>query len=55
MRMDYTQTFGLLVTARITWLHLAECYGVIARVRSVDGETQPDFTRATEYRRLATP
>jgi hypothetical protein len=55
LRMDYTQTYGLLVTTRITWLHLAECYGAIARVRSTDGETSPDFTRAAEYRRLAAP
>ena len=28
-----------LVTTRITYLHLAECYGAVARVRSKDNET----------------
>ncbi len=53
LRLGYTQTYGLLVTTRITYLHLAECYGAVARVRSQDNETSNDFTQATEYRRLA--
>ena len=55
LRMDYSQTYGLLVTTRFQYLHLAECYGAVARVRSRDGEPKPDFTTAAEYRRLATP
>lgn len=31
---------------------LAECTGLVARVRSEEGATRPDFERATEYLRL---
>jgi hypothetical protein len=55
LKMSYTQTYGALVTTRITYLHLAECYGSVARVRSQDNETSADFTQAAEYRRLANP
>jgi len=55
IKMAYTQTYGALVTTRITYLHLAECYGAVARVRSKDNETSADFTQAAEYRRLANP
>jgi hypothetical protein len=55
LRVDYRQTYGFYVTTRITYIHLAECYGAVARVRSTDGETDGDFTEATEYRRLASP
>ena len=55
LKMSYTQTYGALVTTRITYLHLAECYGAVARVRSKDNETSADFTQAAEYRRLANP
>jgi hypothetical protein len=55
LKMAYTQTYGALVTTRITYLHLAECYGAVARVRSKDNETSADFTQAAEYRRLANP
>jgi hypothetical protein len=55
LKMSYTQTYGALVTTRISYLHLAECYGAVARVRSQDNETSADFTQAAEYRRLANP
>lgn len=55
IRMSYTQLYGALTTTRITYLHMAECYGAVARVRSRDDETANDFTQATEYRRLASP
>jgi hypothetical protein len=55
LRIGYTQTYGFLVTTRITYLHLAECYGAVARVRSRDNESMSDFTQASEYRRLSTP
>ncbi|HZS35855.1 MAG TPA: hypothetical protein VFF06_03465 [Polyangia bacterium] len=54
LRINYTQTYGFLVTTRITYLHLAECYGAVARIRSQDNETSNDFNQAAEYRRLAT-
>ncbi|HXU72521.1 MAG TPA: hypothetical protein VN947_24530 [Polyangia bacterium] len=55
IKMSYTQTYGALVTTRITYLHMAECYGAVARVRSQDDETSANFTTAAEYRRLANP
>ncbi len=55
LKMSYTQTYGALVTTRITYLHLAECYGAVARIRSQDNEQSADFTQAAEYRRLANP
>ncbi len=55
LRIDYQQTYGLLVTTRILYLHLAECYGAVARLRSLDNEQAGDFTQASEYRRLSTP
>ncbi|MSP63024.1 MAG: hypothetical protein EXR72_22345 [Myxococcales bacterium] len=54
VRMNSTQTYGLLVTKRIQYLHLAECFGAVARIRSKDNEASADFTQASEYRRLAT-
>jgi len=55
LRFDYTQQVGFAVTTRITYLHMAECYGAVARVRSQDNETSSDFTQAAEYRRLSSP
>jgi hypothetical protein len=55
LRVNYQETFGLSVTTRITYLHLAECYGAVARLRSQDNEQSASFTMATEYRRLVTP
>jgi hypothetical protein len=55
IKMSYTQTYGALVTTRITYLHMAECYGAVARIRSQDNETSANFTQAAEYRRLANP
>ena len=52
IRMTLTRTFGG-ATTQITYLHVAECYGTVARIRSQDGETSNDFTQASEYRRLA--
>jgi hypothetical protein len=54
LRIDYSETVGLLTTTRFTYLHLAECYGAVARIRSQDDEPSADFTQAAEYRRLAT-
>ncbi len=54
LRFDYKEVYGFAVTTRITYLHLAECFGAVARIRSQDGEQKADFTQAAEYRRLAT-
>lgn len=55
LRIDYRQSYGLYVTTRITYLHLAECWGAVARIRSKDNESSADFTEAAEYRRLGAP
>jgi hypothetical protein len=55
LRINYTQTVGFATTTRITYLHMAECYGAVARVRSQDNETSNSFTQAAEYRRLSSP
>jgi hypothetical protein len=55
LRFNYTQQVGFVTTTRITYLHMAECYGAVARVRSQDNETSNDFTQAAEYRRLSSP
>jgi hypothetical protein len=54
LRIRFEESYGLYTVSRITYLHLAECYGAVARIRSQDGETSNDFTQAAEYRRLAT-
>ncbi|MBT3217514.1 MAG: hypothetical protein HN348_00350 [Proteobacteria bacterium] len=36
----------------ILYFYIAECTGLVARVRSTDGETDPDFNEASEYLRL---
>jgi hypothetical protein len=54
IRINYTETVNFVPTTRITYLHMAECYGAVARVRSQDNETSNNFTQAVEYRRLAT-
>jgi hypothetical protein len=38
---------------RIQYLYLHECWGELARIVSTDGELDPNFTAAAEYRRLA--
>jgi hypothetical protein len=43
---------GLAVT-RIQYLFFHECYGEIGRMVSNPGETNPSFTTAAEFRRLA--
>jgi hypothetical protein len=54
IRVDLSQSvpFTIFGMDNISYTFLAECYGVIARVRSTDGEENPDFTEAAEYRRL---
>lgn len=53
IRVEITQRFpsGTGIR-RIQYLWLSECYGEVARVTSTDGEVNPDFTLASEYRRL---
>ena len=37
---------------KIQYLWLVECYGEVARMTSRDGEVDPDFASAVEFRRL---
>ncbi|MEZ4393088.1 MAG: hypothetical protein R3A48_18530 [Polyangiales bacterium] len=53
VRVEVTQRFPSGSGARrIQYLWMAECYGEVARITSTDGELNPDFTSASEYRRL---
>jgi hypothetical protein len=38
---------------RIQYLWMVECYGEVARITSRDGEVDPNFTDAAEFRRLS--
>ncbi len=53
LRVELTQTFPAGPgTRRIQYLWMAECYGEVARMTSRDGEVDPAFTLAAEFRRL---
>jgi hypothetical protein len=53
VRVEVTQNFPSGTGNRkIQYLWVAECYGEVARITSRDGEVDPDFTQAAEYRRL---
>lgn len=53
LRVEVTQRFPSGTgNRRIQYLWVTECYGEVARVTSLDGEVNPDFTMASEYRRL---
>lgn len=54
LRMDLEQTVTGTVLRRTqrTYLFLSECWGLVARIASVDNESAVEFTRASEYRRL---
>jgi hypothetical protein len=50
---QFGTTPGTLASSRVTFLYVAECYGVVAAVASKDNETSGNFTRAAEVRRLS--
>jgi hypothetical protein len=53
VRIELTQAFPAGPGVRkIQYLWMVECYGEVARMTSQDGEVDPDFTMATEFRRL---
>lgn len=53
VRVEVTQHFPAGPgTRRIQYLWLTECYGEVARITSQDGEVDPSFGQAVEYRRL---
>lgn len=55
VRTDLDQAIPLTIIRRTrrTFTFLSECWGVVARVASVDNESAEAFTRASEYRRLS--
>jgi hypothetical protein len=54
MRTDIDQSIPLTLFRRTrkTYTFVSECWGVVARVASVDNDTTEEFRRASEYRRL---
>lgn len=53
VRIELTQQFPAGPGVRkIQYLWMVECYGEVARMTSQDGEVDPDFTMAAEFRRL---
>ncbi len=52
MDLDQTVTGTIIRRTQRTYLFLSECWGLVARIASVDNETAEEFTRASEYRRL---
>ncbi len=54
MRTDLDQSIPLTVfrVTRRTFTFISECWGVVARIASVDNETSEELRRASEYRRL---
>lgn len=55
LRVDIDQTVPLTTFHRTqrSYTFLSECWGVIARIASVDNEMATEFTSASEYRRLS--
>ncbi len=55
VRTDLDQAIPLTIIRRTrrTYTFLSECWGVVARVASVDNESAEAFGRASEYRRLS--
>lgn len=53
VRVELTQSFPAGPGRRqIQYLWMVECYGEVARMTSRDGEVDPDFRMASEFRRL---
>jgi hypothetical protein len=50
---DLTRTVGALVTTQRTFTFVTDCFGPVAVITSQTDETQPEFTSASEVRRLA--
>lgn len=53
VKIEFTQTVGLLVTRRRTFAFVAECFGTVAQFVSVDNPTAGELNKAAEVRRLA--
>ncbi len=53
VRVDLTRTYGISVTKVRTYAFVTECYGNVASIASQDNESDVEFTRAVEVRRIA--
>lgn len=53
VRTTLTKTVGVLVTTIRSFAWVSECYGTVATATSDDNETNAEFTRASEIRRIA--
>lgn len=53
VRSLMTRTVGMLVTEVRSFMFVAECFGTAAVIHSRDNESEVEFTRASEVRRLA--
>jgi hypothetical protein len=52
VRTRFSQTIGYLVTTRIIYLYVTECFGIVAKITSEDNEAETIFTDAAELRRM---
>ena len=50
--MTLTRDVGVLRTTTRQFLFVAECFGTVATVISQENETEIEFSRAAELRRL---
>jgi hypothetical protein len=53
VRVSLDRLVGMLPTSYRSFLFVAECFGTVAAAHSDAGETEVEFTRAAEVRRLA--
>ncbi len=53
VRVEMTRTYGAIITTSRTYAFVTECYGTVANVFSKDNESNVEFTRAAEIRRIA--
>ncbi|NMB76747.1 MAG: hypothetical protein GYA21_16645 [Myxococcales bacterium] len=53
IRVSLTRTVGTVVTTSRSFVFVTECFGSIAAIHSRDYESEVEFTRASEVRRLS--
>jgi len=53
IRSKLDRLFGILASQERSVLFVAECFGTVAAIDAVSGETADDFTKAASVRRIA--
>lgn len=53
IRVNLTRTVGAVVTTSRSFVFVTECFGSVAAIHSRDYESEVEFTRASEVRRLS--